>query len=109
FDATPRRVLRAGCRERVTLLRGSLDAPWPSAGYDLVVLSEVCYYLDPAVLREVLDREVPRLGRGATVLAAHWRHPVADYPMTGDHANDVIAATGGLYHLGGYRDTDVVI
>lgn len=107
--ATHQRLLRARCRERVTLLRGSLDAPWPSAGYDLVVLSEVCYYLDPAALREVLDREVPRLAPGATVLAAHWRHPVADYPMTGDHANDVIGATGGLYHLGGYRDTDVVI
>ena len=107
--ATHRRLLRARRRERVTLLRRSLDAPWPSAGYDLVVLSEVCYYLDPAVLREVMDREVPRLARAATVLAAHWRHPVADYPINGDHANDVIGATAGLYHLGGYRDTDVVI
>lgn len=109
LDATHRRLQLAGSRPRVTLLRGSLDAPWPSAGYDLVMLSEVCYYLDAAVLRTVLDREVPRLARGATVVAAHWRHPVADYPMTGDHANDVIGATAGLHHLGGYRDTDVVV
>jgi cyclopropane fatty-acyl-phospholipid synthase-like methyltransferase len=109
LNSTHHRLLRAGCRDRVTLLRGSLDTPWPTAGFDLVVLSEVCYYLDPAVLREVLDREVPRLTSGATVLAAHWRHRVDDYPMTGDHANDIIAATAGLYHLGGYRDTDVVI
>ena len=27
--------------------------------------------------------------------------------MTGDRANDVIAATAGLHHLGGYRDADV--
>ena len=74
-----------------------------------MVLSEVCYYLDPAVLRSVLDREVPRLACGATVVSAHWRHPVADYPMTGDHANDVVGATAGLHHLGGYRDTDVVV
>ena len=60
-----------------------------------MVLSEVCYYLQPATLREVLDREVPRLARGATVIAAHWRHEVADYPMTGDRANDVIGATAG--------------
>ena len=72
------------------------------------MLSEVCYYSEPGVLRAVMDREVPRLARGATVLAAHWRHPVADYPMTGDHANDVIGATAGLHHLGGYRDADVV-
>ena len=52
---------------------------------------------------------MPRLSRGATVIAAHWRHPVPDYPMTGDHANDVIAATPGLHLVGGYRDEDVVI
>ena len=29
--------------------------------------------------------------------------------MTGDHTNDVIAATPGLHRIGGYRDEDVVI
>jgi SAM-dependent methyltransferase len=109
LDATHRRLTDAGRREAVTLLHGSLDEPWPATVFDLVLLSEVCYYLDPAVLRAVLDREVPRLAPDATVAAAHWRHRVDDYPMTGDHANDVIAATAGLHHLGGYRDADVVI
>ena len=109
LDATHHRLRRAGRRDSVTLLQASLDQPWQSRGCDLVVLSEVCYYLDPAVLRGVLDAEVPRLTAGATVLAAHWRHPVADYPMTGDHANDIIGATAGLHHLAGYRDADVVI
>ncbi len=109
LDATHARLSRAGSRERVTLLRRSLDEGWPSTGFDLVVLSEVGYYLDASALRELLDREVPRLMRGATVIAAHWRHPVPDYPMTGDHTNDVIAATPGLHLVGGYRDEDVVI
>jgi hypothetical protein len=109
LKAAHRRLMHAGCRDSVTLLQASLDQPWPSEGCDLVVLSEVCYYLDPAVLRAVMDREVPRLARGTTLLVAHWRHPVADYPMTGDHANDVIGATAGLHHLGGYRDADVAI
>ena len=60
-------------------------------------------------MRQVLDREVPRLAPAATVVAAHWRHPVADYPMTGDAANEVIGQTSGLHHLGGYRDADVVV
>lgn len=101
--------MHAGCRDSVTLRQASLDQPWPSKRCDLVVLSEVCYYLDPAVLRAVMDREVPQLASGATVLAAHWRHPVADYPMTGDHANDIIGATAGLHLLGGYQDADVAI
>ncbi|MDO3637165.1 SAM-dependent methyltransferase [Mycolicibacterium arseniciresistens] len=109
LDATHRRLLAAQRRRQVTLLRQSIDGPWPQARFDLVVLSEVCYYLQPATLRAVLDRQVPLLSHGATVIAAHWRHRVEDYPMSGDHANDVIAATAGLHHIGGYRDTDVVI
>jgi len=76
LDAAHRRLVRAGQRNAVTLLRTSLHQPWPANRYDLVVLSEVCYYLDPGVLRAVMDREVPQLVAGATVLAAHWRHPV---------------------------------
>jgi nodulation protein S (NodS) len=109
LDANHHRLVGAGCRDRVTLVRASLDEPWPATGCDLVVLSEVCYYIDPTVLRATVDREVPRLAPGATLLAAHWRHPVADYPMSGDRANDIIGATAGLHHIGGYHDADVVI
>ena len=45
LDATHRRLSQAGRRERVTLLRRSLDEAWPSTDFDLVVLSEVGYYL----------------------------------------------------------------
>ena len=109
LDATNGRLTIGGVRERVTLLRGSVDQPWPAGPFDLVVLSEVCYYLQPEVLRGLLDREVPRLAPTATVVAAHWRHRVEDYPMDGDRANDIIGATAGLHHIGVYRDGDVVI
>ncbi|MDG4663572.1 SAM-dependent methyltransferase [Mycobacterium sp. 236(2023)] len=109
LDATHRRLSASGLRQNATLLRGSLDQPWPAGPFDLVVLSEVGYYLQPATLRAVLDREVPRLATSATVIAAHWRHDVDDYPMNGDHVNDIVGATEGLHHLGGYRDADVVI
>lgn len=109
LDATHERLDRAGLRQRVSLLRQSVDEKWPAGPFDLLVLSEVCYYLRPDTLRTVLDREIPELAGGATVIAAHWRHPVADYPMTGDQVHDVIGATAGLHRLGGYRDADVAI
>jgi hypothetical protein len=46
---------------------------------------------------------------GATIVAAHWRHPVEDYPMGGDRTNQIVAATSGLLPLGSYRDPDVAI
>lgn len=105
LDAARRR-LTAG---NVTLLHRSLDQPWPATDFDLIMLSEVGYYLQPAALRELLDREVPRLTNPATIVAAHWRHPVEDYPMTGDQANGIVAATPGLHRIGGYVDEDVAI
>lgn len=107
--AADARLRESGRRDRVTLLRGSLDEPWPAGPFDLLVLSEIAYYLAADTLAEVLRRECPRLLPGAIVIAAHWRHPVADYPLTGDAAHAVIADTPGLAPLGRYRDDDVVI
>jgi cyclopropane fatty-acyl-phospholipid synthase-like methyltransferase len=109
LDGADRRLRDAKRREQVTLLQRSLDQPWPPGNFDLVVLSEVGYYLRAQTLREVLDRECPHLAPGANVVAAHWRHRVEDYPISGDHANDVIAATPGLHLIGSYRDKDVAI
>jgi predicted TPR repeat methyltransferase len=109
LEAADARLLACGRRDTVTLARSSLDSPWPQGHFDLVVLSEVGYYLSAETLRAVLDRECPRLASGATVIAAHWRHRVAEYPLSGDHANDIVAATRGLHHLAGYRDEGMVI
>lgn len=109
LEATAERLARSGHFDRVTLDRRSLDSGWPADGVDLVVLSEVAYYLDAGTLRGVLDRECPRLARGATVIAAHWRHPVEDYPLTGDEANAIVRDTTDLHTLARYVDGDVVI
>jgi cyclopropane fatty-acyl-phospholipid synthase-like methyltransferase len=103
------RLRDAGLRDQVTLERSSLDDPWPPGPFDLLVLSEVAYYLEAGTLTAVLRRECRGLRPGATVVAAHWRHAVADYPLTGDEAHAVIAQTPGLTPLGCYRDSDVVI
>jgi predicted O-methyltransferase YrrM len=103
------RLREAGCRDRVTLTRSSLDAAWPPGPFDLLVLSEVAYYLEADTLTEVLRRECPKMAPGANIVAAHWRHPVADYPLTGDAAHEVIAQTPGLKPTGRYCDSDVVI
>jgi cyclopropane fatty-acyl-phospholipid synthase-like methyltransferase len=109
LDAARERLHQAGADERVTFMQRSLDQLWPVTDFDLIVLSEVGYYMSAAALREMLDRELPRLSNAATVIAAHWRRRVADYLMSGDETNEVIAATHGLHRIGSYRDDDVVI
>lgn len=109
LESAEQRLGDLGRRDQVTLLHASVDERWPAGPFDLLVLSEVGYYLAPGALRRVLDRECPRLAAGATVITAHWRHPVEDYLMSGDDVNEVVAATTGLHLIGSYRDADVVI
>ena len=108
LEHADRRLREAGLRDRVTLLQRSLDEDWPATDFDLIVLSEVGYYLHADALRATLDRELAQRA-DATVIAAHWRHPVADYPLAGGEANDIVAATPGLQLIGRYHDQDVAI
>ena len=49
----------------------------------------------PGALDLLLDRVVGSLAPGGTLLACHWRHPVADYPPTGDAVHDRLLARAG--------------
>ena len=109
LESAQRRLTDVGRCDHVTLLCQSVDEPWPPGPSDLQVLSEIRYNLTPNVLRDILDRECPRLALGATVIAAHWRHQVDGYLMSGDQANEVVAGTPGLHLIGSYRDADVAI
>ncbi|WP_072804831.1 class I SAM-dependent methyltransferase [Rhodococcoides yunnanense] len=100
--------------EDVRFVKWSLTENWnvvdpDAAAFDLVVLSEVGYYLDERDLRRSMDTAAAHLEPGGTLLAVHWRHPVADYPLTGDQVHGVIADTDGLSRLGGYVDEDLIL
>ena len=110
LDAASVRLDHGDLADRVTLRRMSIDSDWPLEDFDLVVLSEVAYYLSAATLRAGAGPgDWPRLAAGATVVASHWRHRVADYPLTGDEANALIAGTRDLSRTAIYSDDDVVI
>ncbi len=74
----------------VRLVQAGVPGGWPDGAYELIVLSEVAYYLDDTDLDRLLDL-VQRDLRGHLV-ACHWRHPVADYPQTGDAVHARIAS-----------------
>ena len=65
-------------------------ADFPSGRFDLIVLSEVGYYLSPSDFRTLLDEAITHLAYGGTLVACHWRHAVADYPQGGDEVHAAI-------------------
>lgn len=73
----------------VTLGRGAVPDDWPPGRFDLVVLSELGYYLPD------LDRLAARVRDALTadgvVVACHWRRPAPDHPRSGDDVHDRLA------------------
>ena len=94
----------------VRVARGTLPGDWPADEvFDLVVLSEVGYYLDASDLVVLLDRTVGSLAPGGVLLACHWRHPVADYPQTGDDVHHAIGGRPELARAVHHEETDFLL
>jgi SAM-dependent methyltransferase len=93
----------------VTVERMTVPEDWPPGWFDLVVLSEVAYYLDPAAIDRLAERCLDSLTEGGTLLACHWRHPVADYPVGGDEVHARLAARPELHPLVHHVETDFVL
>lgn len=90
---------RTARQPNVRVQRRVIPGGWPAGEFDLIVLSELLYYFAGDDLPKVLDRATAALGPGGTLLAVHWRHPVADYPRTGDEVHRYLAGQAGLARL----------
>lgn len=86
-DAVAAARQRTADLPHVEARRTTVPQEWPEGRFDLVVLSEVAYYFTADDLAELLDRIADALEPGGCLLAVHWRHPVADYPLGGDEVH----------------------
>jgi SAM-dependent methyltransferase len=60
---------------------------WPEGTFDLILLSEVVYYLSRAVVDLLAERVVGSLASGGDLVLVHWTGET-DYPLTGDEASE---------------------
>jgi SAM-dependent methyltransferase len=81
-----RRRLR-GVRN-VDLLRAGFPEETPPGSWDLIVCSEVLYYLQPRELDEAIEWIRSQLTYGASVLAVSWRGVGREEPLLGDEVHD---------------------
>ncbi len=99
---------RTAAFPQVRVERRPVPASWPAGTgrFDLVVCSEMLYYLGDDDLGRTLDLATAALEPGGTLLAVHWRHPVAHYPRTGDEVHEAIAARPELTLTADHREPD---
>ena len=61
-----------------------LPSQWPEQEFDLIVVSEMGYFLVIEDLDVLTQRMSASLRAGATALACHWRRPIAGCALDGD-------------------------
>jgi SAM-dependent methyltransferase len=86
----PLRAARERCRDRPSARFAAMTAPrdWPDGKFDLILLSEVAYYLCADDLVDLARRVEASLLVGGDIVLTHWTGET-DYPLSGDDATEI--------------------
>lgn len=72
----------------VSFVQGIVPEDLPERKFQLIVLSEVLYYLDQAALEKLTHWLQHALDAEGCILACHWRAPISGFSFTGDDIHD---------------------
>ncbi len=76
--------------EHVRVEQRTLPEEMPQGPFDLIVASEVLYYLTRDLVLETLRLFEGALAPGGSLLAVHWRKQTETYPLLGDEVHELL-------------------
>lgn len=74
--------------ENVRVIQAGVPEDWPDEQFDLIVINELAYYLNPDEVLRLVGKISTSLQEGGTMLACHERKPLAGCPLNGDQVHD---------------------
>ena len=103
LDAAPTAVALARRRlagdpalAHVDVRAAVIPADIPDGPFDLVVASEILYYLDASELQMTLDRVRQVMSPGGRLVAVHWRPHGPERPLTAADVHAALRTAGWL-------------
>ncbi|MFI5084648.1 MAG: PIG-L family deacetylase [Actinomycetales bacterium] len=87
----------------------AIPEEWPAGRFDLVVLSEVGYYLHAAALERTLERVLASMTEDGVLVACHWRHPISGWPLDGEDVHRAFGEHPRLHRVGRYEEEDFLL
>ncbi|CRM76260.1 SAM-dependent methyltransferase [Pseudomonas sp. 58 R 3] len=86
-----------------------LPQEWTPGQFELIVLSELCYYLDAEDLQRLIDCALNALTDNGQLLACHWRPRIDGCPQTAEQVHEMLAQRLSMAHLVQHHDTDFLL
>ncbi len=94
----------------VTVAVGSVPQLWPNDKFDLIVLSDFLYYLDPSGLRAVAQLAAQNICSGGLIVACHWLGSAHDFQIGGGtRVHDLLESELGGATVFRYADDRQII
>ncbi|HET7399525.1 MAG TPA: bifunctional PIG-L family deacetylase/class I SAM-dependent methyltransferase [Intrasporangium sp.] len=90
-------------------MRMTVPAQWPEGTFDLIVLSEVGYFLSPRQLHALMGRVAGSLEPGGALVLCHWLHPITGWPLDGQRVHDRARAALGRAPDVVHREADFLL
>lgn len=112
WDGAPRALEQARARrtgDTVTFALARVPGQWPDGCFDLVLVSELLYFLSASDRAGVLVRALDSLQPGGHLVAVHWRHRFEEAPSSGDEAHAELAGAPGLERLVDHIERDFLL
>jgi trans-aconitate methyltransferase len=114
FDGSEKAVLIAKKSTKsfpnVTIRKGEVPEDWPNGTFDLIVLSDFLYYLNPQDIAEVAEKSMSCVENGGTILAGHWKGSAHDFLTAGGNSvHAILREVFGPPNGGSYADCDQLI
>jgi len=95
--------------DHVEVRQNRLPGHWPEEKFDLIVFSEIGYYLDRQDLTEVIRHISNSLTADGQLLACHWRPPIEGCPLNARQVHDQIHEQLALPRLALHQEADFIL
>lgn len=86
-----------------------LPEQWPTEPFELIVLSELCYYLDAEDLHRLIDRALASLTDNGQLLACHWRPAIDGCPQTAEQVHALLQQRLGMPPVAQHHESDFLL
>lgn len=93
----------------VQVVQGLIPQDLPSQRFDLIVVSEILYYLKTEELKEVIAWLNTALTDKGVILACHWRYPIKGFELTGDNVHEILQQQLNFYQKSHLIDQDFLL
>ena len=95
--------------QHVSVLHARLPEQWPEGRFDLIVFSELGYYLDQQDLEAWIDRALESLTDNGQLLACHWRPAIDGCPLDAQAVHATLDRRLQMHRLFNYEDDDFLL